>query len=330
MRVLFIGGTGNISSACVRLAVSRGYDVTLLTRGTRPVAFDGPVRSIKGDRNDAALLQAVAEDTRYDVVANFCGFTPDQVEVDIAALSGNVGQYIFISSASAYQKPLSHYVISESTPLRNPFWQYSRDKIACEDRLVRAYREDAFPATVVRPSHTYGETWIPTAIGGHGYTIVDRMRAGKPIVSHGDGQSLWVMTCNRDFAVGFVGLFGKQRAIGEAYHITSDEVLTWDQVYGTIARAAGCDARIVHVPSDYIAKLYPRVGAGLLGDKAYSVVFDNAKIKRLVPTFRASVAFTEGMERSVRWFDKDPARRVIDQEADCMIEHLLAAYGECS
>lgn len=324
MRVLFMGGTGNISSACVERALAHGYSVSVLNRGRRSLSFSREVRSIIGDRNDVTCLREVAEAECYDVVADFVGYTPDQVEKDIAAFSGRIGQYVYISSASAYQKPPNHYVITESTPLVNPFWQYSRDKIACEDRLMCAHRDQGFPITIVRPTYTYGPTWVPSAIGGQDYTVVNRMRRGKPIISHGDGTSLWVMTHHTDFAVGFVGLFGNARAIGEAFHITSDEVLTWDQIYATIGRAAGAEPTIVHLASETIAKLYPDVGAGLLGDKGHSVVFDNAKIKRVVPEFRTTVSFAEGMRRSLAWLDADPAHRKVNAKADQMIDHLVS------
>jgi nucleoside-diphosphate-sugar epimerase len=327
MQVLFIGGTGNISTACVERALTLDYEVTLLNRGARPNPFGERVRVITGDRNNAGLLREVAEAGRYDVVANFVAYTPDQIEGDIAAFQGRVGQYIFISSASAYQKPPNHYVITESTPLYNPFWEYARNKIACEDGLTAAYRALGFPMTIVRPTYTYGTSWVPCAIGGQGYTVVDRMRNGRPIISHGDGQSLWVMTHNTDFAVGFVGLFGKQAAIGEAFHITSDEVLTWDAIYHIIARAAGTEVKLVHVPSDLIAALHPQWGAGLLGDKAHSVVFDNRKIRRLVPEFAPKVSFAEGIARSIAWYDADPARRVVDPETNQQIDRIIEAYG---
>lgn len=327
MRVLFIGGTGNISSACVELALARGYDVSTLNRGTTSAAADQRVTRFVGDRNDLSALNRAAQGGPYDVVADFVGYTPDQIEKDIAAFSGRIGQYVCISSASAYQKPPNHYLITESTPLYNPYWEYSRNKIACEDRLIKAYRQEGFPITIVRPSYTYGPTWIPSSMGGHGYTVVHRIREGLPIISHGDGQSLWVMTYNADFAVGFVGLFGLPQAIGEAFHITSDEVLTWDQIYKTIARAGGCEADIVHIPSDLVAALYPQVGASLLGDKAYSVVFDNSKIKRVVPDYKAMVSFAEGIARSVAWHDADPqARHAFDEGANRMMDRLIGAY----
>lgn len=325
MKVLFIGGTGNISTACSQLALEKGYEVTLLHRGQTEVTLEG-ARTLIGDRNDAAFLKQVATDTHYDVVANFLGMAPEQIELDLAAFSGRVGQYIYISSASAYQKPPRHYLIAEQTPLANPYWAYARQKIACEERLMRAHREQRFPVTIVRPSYTFGPTWIPSGVGGHGYTVVGRMRQGQPIISHGDGQSLWVMTYHTDFAVGFVGLFGQGQALGEAFHITSDEVLTWDQIYRTIARAAGCEAHLVHIPSDFIAAANPPWAGGLLGDKAYSVVFDNSKIKRVVPEFRARVSFAEGIGRSIAWHDADPARQVIDPQVNQTMNHIIAVY----
>jgi nucleoside-diphosphate-sugar epimerase len=325
MKVLFIGGTGNISTACSQLALEKGYEMTLLHRGHTEAALEG-ARAVIGSRDDAAFMKQVAADTRYDVVANFVGMTPEQIELDLAAFTGRVGQYIYISSASAYQKPPRHYLITEQTPLANPYWAYARQKIACEERLLRAHREQGFPVTIVRPSYTFGPTWIPSGVGGHGYTIVGRMRQGLPVISHGDGQSLWVMTYHTDFAVGFVGLFGQAQALGEAFHITSDEVLTWDQIYRTIAQAAGGEAHLVHIPSDFIAAANPPWAGGLLGDKAYSAVFDNSKIKRVVPEFRTRVSFAEGIARSIAWHDADPARQVIDPQVNQTMNHIIAVY----
>ena len=327
MKVLFIGGTGNISTACVERALAKGHEVTVLNRGSHNEGLDPRVRVIVGDRHDGALLERVAREDRYDVVANFVGYTPDQVALDVAAFSGQVGQYLFISTASAYQRPPNHYVITESTPLRNPYWEYARLKIACEDLLVRAYRERGFPITIVRPSYTYGPTWIPCSVGGHAYTVVHRMRQGLPIVCQGDGQGLWVLTHNSDFAVGLVGLFGAQQAIGEAFHITSDEALTWEAIYRTMGRAAGCqEIEIVYVPMQTIAALYPELGPGLLGDKGYSVVFDNSKIKRVVPEFRAVVPFAEGIARSIAWADADPAKRhIVNDKVNAMMDGLIRA-----
>jgi nucleoside-diphosphate-sugar epimerase len=322
---LFLGGTGNISTACVEHAVEAGHEVTVLNRGQRASRARASVRTIVGDRDDAAFLGAAAEAVRYDTVVDFIAFRPEQIEIAIEAFAGRAGQYVFISSTSAYEKPVARHVVTEETPLRNPFWEYARQKIACEERLWRARREAGFPVTVVRPSYTYGETWIPSGFGGQDYTLVSRLRAGRPIVCHGDGTSLWVMTAASDFAVGLVGLLGQERALGEAFHITSDEVLTWQAIYGTIAEAAGANLDMVHVPSALIAALYPERGGSLLGDKAWSVVFDNAKIRRFVPSYRPCVSFAEGMKRSVAWFDADPARRVVNAEMDARIDRVIAA-----
>ncbi|MGC9360779.1 MAG: SDR family oxidoreductase [Anaerolineae bacterium] len=327
MKVLFLGGTGNISSACVERALERGHQVSIYTRGHHQPTFSRPVTAIQGDRHDAERLRDVARDGKYDVVTSFIGFTPDEVALDIDAFHGQVGQYIHISTASAYQKPPTSYLITESTPLHNPYWKYSQDKIACERALVDAYRQLGFPVTIVRPSYTYGTTWIPSSVGGHGYTVLHRMRTGKPIISHGDGSSLWVMTHTTDFAVGLVGLFGLPQALGQAYHITGDEVLTWDQIYRTTAAAAGVDIELVHIPTDLITALAPDWGANLKGDKAHSVVFDNTKIKRAVPAFRATLPFAEGIRQSIAWYDAEPSRRVVDEEVDRRMDVIVDAYG---
>jgi nucleoside-diphosphate-sugar epimerase len=237
---------------------------------------------------------------------------------------------MFISSASAYQKPGSDYLIREDTPLANPYWDYSRNKIACEERLMRAYREDGFPCTIVRPSLTYGDTQIPLVINSWQlpYTAVARMRQGKPVIVPGDGTSLWTITHNSDFAKGLVGLLGHQRAIGHAFHITSDEALTWDQIYQAVAAAAGVQAKIVHIASDYIAACLPEMTGSLLGDKAVSVVFDNSKIKRFVPSFCATTPFVRGIRQTLAWFDADPARQQIDAAADQQWDRLISAYEQ--
>ena len=325
MRMLFLGGTGNISAACVERALALGHDVTVLNRGRQTAAFSRPVTQIRGDRHDPLALGEAAAN-HYDVVASFVGFTSDEVALDIEAFGGHTSQYLHISSASAYCRPLPHYIVTEETPLANPYWQYARDKIACEQALFAAQRDRRFPVTVVRPSYTYSESWIPSGVGGHGYTIVARMRQGQPIISAGDGQNLWVMTHSSDFALGFVGLMGQQAAIGEAFHITSDEVLTWDTIYRTIGHAAGCEPTIVHMSTDFIAGICPELGPGLYGDKAHSVVFDNTKIKRFVPEFSARVPFAEGITRSLAWHDADPAgRHVVNTRVNAMFERLLAA-----
>jgi nucleoside-diphosphate-sugar epimerase len=256
-------------------------------------------------------------------VVNWVNYTPEHVEADIEFFYGRIGQYVFISSASVYQKPTASLPITESTPLDNPYWAYSRAKIACEDRLVRAYREDKFPITIVRPSHTYDKTRLPV----HGrYTVIDRMRKGKKVIVHGDGTSLWVLTHHEDFAKGFVGLLGNHRAIGNAFHITSDEVLSWDQIYTILAHAAGVEPRLVHVPSECIAAFDPEWGASLLGDKAHSVIFDNSKIKRLVPGFAATIPFSQGAEEILAWFDADSSRQVVDGKVNRLMDRIITAY----
>lgn len=320
MNVLFIGGTGIISSACSELALAQGMNLFLLNRGesSRPVPDGATV--LRGDIRDPASMREALGDLEFDVVVNWVAFTPEHIETDLKLFAGRTKQYVFISSASAYQKPLGHLPITESTPLHNPFWQYSRDKIACEDRLTRAYRENGFPATIVRPSHTYDRTLLPM---DGGWTVVDRMRRGKPVIVHGDGTSLWTLTHHRDFAVGFVGLLGRPAVIGEAVQITGDEWLTWNQIFELVAGAAGAEAKIVHVPSEMIAAFAPDWGAGLLGDKAHSVIFDNSKIKRLVPEFRATIPYARGVQEVLAWYDADPARQVVDAELDRLMDEII-------
>jgi nucleoside-diphosphate-sugar epimerase len=277
---------------------------------------------LTGDLRDPEAARAALSSRRVDVVVNIIAFTPAHVEADIALFRGKVGQYVFISSASAYQTPPARLPITESTPLKNPFWPYSRDKIACEEALTRAYRELDFPVTVVRPSHTYDCRTLP--VHG-GYTVIDRMRRGKPVVVHGDGTSLWVLTHHDDFAKGFNALLGNPQAIGDVFHITSDEVLTWNQIHATLADSAGVEAKLVHVPSERIARVDPEWGASLLGDKAHSMIFDNTKLKRVVPEFAATIPYAVGARETLAWFDADPSRRVVDPTFDALSDRLIAA-----
>jgi nucleoside-diphosphate-sugar epimerase len=325
LTALFLGGTGIISSACGALAVERGIDLTLLNRGrtgTRPAPEGAEV--LTADVSDPDAVRAALGDREFDVVVEFVGFVPDHVRRDIDLFSGRTGQYVYISSASAYQKPPARLPILESTPLRNPFWQYSRDKIASEDVLVEAYRESGFPATIVRPSHTYDRTAIPLS---GGWTMIDRMRRGKPVVLHGDGTSLWTLTHNTDFAKAFVGLLGNPQAVGDSFTITSDEVLTWNQITDQLARAAGVEAEIVHVSSDAFAAALPDLGPGILGDKAHSVIFDNSKVKALVPDYVATVPFAAGAREIVEWHDADESRRKVDPELDEALDALISRYA---
>ncbi len=323
LKLLFIGGTGVISSACSELVIARGFDLYLLNRGqsSRPAPQGATV--LRADIRDADAAWRALEGYEFDVVVDWIAFTPEHIEGDLALFDGRVGQYVFISSASAYQTPPRSLPVTESTPLHNPYWAYSRNKIACEERLLRAYRQQAFPMTIVRPSHTYDQTLLP--MRGR-YTVVNRMRQGKKVIVHGDGTSLWTLTHHRDFAKGFVGLLGNSRAIGEAVHITSGEWLTWNQIFGMVADAAGAQARLLHVPSELIARFDPDWGASLLGDKAHSMIFDNSKIKHLVPDFEATIPFAQGAREMMAWYDADPSRQAIDQAFDGLLDSMLQAY----
>jgi len=323
-RILYIGGTGTISAASVRRSVRLGHDVTVLNRGSARRPLPEGVREIVADVRDAAAVRGAIGGEDFDVVAEFLAFTPQHIQADLAQFEGHCGQYIFISSASAYQKPPQRLPITESTPLRNPFWQYSRDKIGCEDLLVEAYRERGFPITIVRPSHTYDERLLPT-MGG--WTDIARMRQGKPVVIHGDGTSLWTLTHSDDFAVAFTGLLGNPAAIGEAFTITGTHAPSWNQIYGWLADAAGVpEAEFVHVASDAIAAFSRDLGPGLLGDKSHSVVFDSSKVTSLVPEFRTTITFDEGARRIVDHFDAHPGEQKIDADRDALFDRL-AAYA---
>jgi nucleoside-diphosphate-sugar epimerase len=324
MKVLFIGGTGIISSACVQLALEQGIEVVLLNRGqTTKRAVPEGVTLLQADIRDREAARQALKDMTFDAVVNFIAFTPEHIETDLELFSGRTGQYIFISSASAYQTPPTSLPVTESTPLHNPFWEYSRNKIACEERLLATYRQAGFPATIVRPSHTYDATLLPW----HGrYTVLDRLKTGRKVIIHGDGTSLWTMTHHRDFAKGFTGLLGNPQTIGEAVHITSDEILTWNQIFEILAAAAGVEAHIVHIPSDFIAAFDPDWGAGLLGDKAHSMIFDNSKIKGLVPGFQATIPFYRGAAEIIAWYENNPEAQIVDQKLNQRMDTIIAAY----
>lgn len=324
MKVLFIGGTGIISSACSQLAVARGIELYLLNRGqsTRPIPDGATV--LTADINHLDSVRAALAGHTFDAVVDWIAFVPEQIERDINLFRGRTGQYVFISSASAYQTPPASLPITESTLLDNPAWQYSRHKIACEERLVRAYRDEKFPMTIVRPSHTYDRTLLPFT--GR-YTVINRMRQGKKVIVHGDGTSLWTLTHHTDFAKAFVGLLAHPRAIGDVFHITSDEWLSWNQIFEIMARAARVDTpHLIHIPSDFIAAYNPDWGAGLLGDKMHSMIFDNSKIKRLVPDFAATIPFSQGAAEIMAWYDADPARQTVDETLDRQMDQIIAAY----
>jgi nucleoside-diphosphate-sugar epimerase len=327
MKVLFIGGTGIISTACSELAVARGIETALLNRSKRE-SIPG-AQTIKVDIDDPVAARAALGSSTWDAVVDFIAFTPAHVQSRLDLFRGKTGQYIFISSASAYQKPLSDYLITESTPLANPMWDYSRNKIACEELLNKAHRDEGYPITIIRPSLTYGNTIIPIAVNSwlKGYTVVDRMRRGLPVIVPGDGLTLWTITHNSDFAKGLVGLLGHKGSIGHAFHITSDEALTWDQIYRQTAEAAGVRSpQLVHIASDFLTACVPGMTGSLLGDKSHTAIFDNAKIKRFVPGFEATTRFRQGIVRTIAWYDADPARKVIDTEACATWDRLIKAY----
>jgi nucleoside-diphosphate-sugar epimerase len=323
-RILYIGGTGTISAACVRRSLERGDEVTVLNRGSSRRPLPDGVRELVADVRDADAVRAAVDGVEFDVVAEFLAFTTDHVQQDLDVFEGRTGQYVFISSASAYEKPPRRLPITESTPLRNPFWQYSRDKIACEDLLVAAHRDRGLPVTIVRPSHTYDERLIPTT---GGWTDIARMRAGRPVVIHGDGTSLWTLTHSDDFAVAFAGLLGNPEAIGDAFTITGSHTPTWNQIYGWLADAAGVrHPEFVHVSSDAIAAFAPDHGPGLVGDKAHSVVFDNSKVTALVPEFRTTITFDEGARRILSHYDAHPEEQRVDAVLDEQFDRI-AAYA---
>ncbi|WP_036380681.1 NAD-dependent epimerase/dehydratase family protein [Muricauda sp. MAR_2010_75] len=324
MKVLFIGGTGNISTPCSRLAIEKGIDLYHLNRGLTGVEIP-KVKTIIGDINKPETLSELSRHT-WDAVVNWIVFTPEEMQRDIELFKGKTKQYIFISSASCYQTPLSYPIITESTPIRNNVWEYSNNKIKCEELLMKAYREQDFPFTIVRPSFTY-DTIIPIAIGGvKEYTTADRILKGQEIIIHGDGTSVWVTTHADDFAVGLVGLLGLTQAIGHTFHITSDEVLTWNSIYKILADSLGCELNAVHITSDFICSLEPGFTGDLLGDKTESVIFDNTKIKTFVPEFKATIPFATGIKRTLEWFQESEDRMFVNQETNKKIDHVLKSY----
>jgi len=323
MKVLFIGGTGIISSACTQLAAERGVELYVLNRGQSWRSIPDSVTRLMGDIRDPKSAGEAIGKLEFDAVVDWVAFTPEHIETDLDLFRGRTAQYIFISSASAYQTPPANLPVTESTILDNPVWQYSRDKIACEERLVRAYREEQFPCTIVRPSHTYDCTLLPPH---GGWTVIDRMRRGDPVVVHGDGSSVWTLTHHRDFARGLVGLLGRDDAVGESFHITSDEWLTWDRIHHILAKAASAEAEIVHVPSEIIHSYDREWGESLLGDKTHSMIFDNSKIKRFVPDFAATTPFSHGAEEIIAWYDADPSRKTIDEKFDRTMNQIICDW----
>lgn len=325
MKVLFIGGTGNISTSVSYRALQEGIELYLLNRGKRTKEFPG-AQWLEGDIHNTPVVKEILKQHLWDVVVNWIAFREEDILRDYELFKGKTKQYIFISSASIYQKPLASPFVTESTPLANPYWQYSRDKIACELLLNKLYREENFPMTIVRPSHTY-DTIIPVALGsGTEYNIVKRMKEGKKLIVHGDGTTLWTVTHAQDFAKGFIGLLGHQQAIGESFHITSDEVLTWNQIYEAIADAAGCTPKLVHIASEFLIRYDESLAGPLLGDKAMSVVFDNSKIKRFVPGYVATIPFKKGIRRTLAWFEAVPSRQIINAKLDEWMDMVIKKY----
>lgn len=329
MKILFIGGTGTISMAITRLLIRQGHELYLLNRGSRTAELPEGVKLLNGDINDEDSIKKLTEGMTFDAVGEFIGFVPEQVERDVRLFAGKTKQYIYISSASAYQKPLSDYRITESTPLSNPYWQYSRDKIACEEYLMKQYRENGFPVTVIRPSHTYDERSVPLGVHGNNgsWQVIKRIMEGKPVIIHGDGTSLWTITHNSDFARAYAGLIGNIHAIGQAFHITSDESVTWDQIYGIIADTLGVPLKAVHIPSEFLAAVsdYDLTGS-LIGDKANTVVFDNSKIKRAVPGFTAEVRADQGIRSTIQNILSHPELQKDDPDFDNWCDKVIAAF----
>lgn len=330
MKALFIGGTGTISSAITQLvSETPGWELYLLNRGSRKHEVPENVKTITADINDEAQVVKALDGMTFDVVCDFIGFVPEQVERDYRLFKGRVKQYIYISSASAYHKPLASPIINEGTTLANPFWQYSRDKIACEEVLMRRYRNEGFPITIVRPSHTYSERGVPTAIHGPKgcWSVLKRMLDGKPVIIPGDGTTLWTVTHNTDFAKAFVGLMGNKHAIGEAFQITGDESLTWNQIHEIIASILGVELKAYHVSSDFLAAVGPQYDlyGGLLGDKACTVIFDNTKIKRAVHGFVATTRFEQGARMAIEHILAHPELQIEEPEFDAWCDRIIEA-----
>lgn len=328
MKVLFIGGTGTISSAISALAIEKGMDLYLLNRGNHATFMPENAKVIIADINDEDTVLKCLEGLSFDVVVDFIAFDTGHIERDYRLFKDKTKQYIFISSASAYQKPLSSPFITESTPLSNPYWKYSSNKIACEELLMEKYRSKGFPITIIRPSHTYGNTSVPTALHGNNgsFSVIKRIRKGEKVIVHGDGSTLWTLTYNKDFAKAFIGIMGNAHALGEAYHITSDESLTWNQIYEIIGAALGVKPKIVHIPSDILSILSEKFDGGLLGDKTHTVIFDNAKIKKAVPDFTATTRFDQGVRQALDYIYSHKECQKEDPEFDAWCDEVIEIY----
>ena len=337
MKVLFIGGTGTISTAISKKLIEAGHELWLINRGKRSHTLPEGYHTMIADIEDEDKVSHLLEGHYFDVVTDFIAFHPEQLERDHRLFRDKTKQFIYISSASAYQKPLSDYLIDEGTTLANPYWQYSRDKIAGEELLMRLYREEGFPVTIVRPSHTYSERSVPVAFHGDkgSYQVVKRIKEGKPVIIHGDGSSLWTVTASRDFAKGFIGLMGNVHALGQTVHITSDETLTWNQIHQAIADALGVPFKPYYVSTQFLVSCSLREDGtrvfdtdGMPGDKSNSVVFDNSKLKRLVPGFAAEIRFDQGVKETLAYIDSHPECQVEDPEFDEWCDRVIAAQEE--
>jgi nucleoside-diphosphate-sugar epimerase len=330
MKILMIGGTGTISSAITRQLAKSSNELWLLNRGSRKNEVPNNVKQIIANIDDEAEVLRQIGDMQFDAVCEFIGFLPSQVERDIRLFKGRTKQYVYISSASAYNKPAANHVITEGTTLANPYWEYSRNKIACEELLLKEYRENGFPITIIRPSHTYCERAVPVSVHGlkGSWQVLKRMMEGKQVLVHGDGSSLWTLTWNEDFARGFIGLLGNPKAIGEAFQIMSDEQLTWNQIYECVGNALNVKPKLYHVSSDFLVATSPKewdFTGNLLGDKTVTVVFDCKKLKRAVPGFQATTRFDEGVRRCVAYILAHPELQEEDPEFDAWCERVIAA-----
>ena len=330
MKVLFIGGTGIISTAVSELAVKKGMELHLLNRGNRDQLVPEGAKVIHGDINDKAQMEALLKDNHFDAVVDFVIFEPSGIDRDIALFTGKTDHYIFISTCATYQRPVANVPTDETTKQGNPGWDYAEDKIKCEERLIKEYKENGFPMTIVRPSHTYGKISIPFAFSSWNdpWTLIDRIQKSKKIIVPGDGTSLWTLTHNTDFAKGLVGLIGNKEAIGEAFHITSDEVKTWDQYLQLIAKAVGKKPEIIHIASETIVEYFPDQRGGLLGDICTSFILDNSKLKRFVPDYEATMDFETGIKQSIEYFMAHPEKQTVDVELSEKMDQFIGLYEE--
>jgi nucleoside-diphosphate-sugar epimerase len=324
MKLLFLGGTGNISAECAALLHSRGHEIAILSRGKRSVPKD--YVAIQADRNDSTAMRAAIEKTKPDVVINFLGYEVSEVQMDAALFSGKVRQYIFISSATVYAKPPARLPITEEAALGNQYWDYAQKKRACEEWLIREHENSGFPITIVRPSHTYSRRWIPNPVSSASYTFAARLEQGKPLFVPDHGENPWTLTAASDFAAGLEGLIGNENAFGEAFHITSEEVLTWNQIYSEIAKAVGCSPNVIQIPTDFICRVSPQLTGNLKGDKSHPGVFDNSKIKRYNPKFQCQKSFAQGIRESVQWMRQHPEDRNLNPQTDATFDEVIRAW----